>query len=676
MNSKTNKKRGLYALVFICVVFAAFLVHLFNVQVIGTDEENEAAVSVVSVSVPSIRGEILDRNGYPLVTNKQVNKIVFNYLAFPKDYTERNKIIIELVRMFKKNKVEWNDNLPILITKKGKLKFDEEKPNEASYLKSEAFLDLNYYADVEDCFNALVSKYKLEEYSLKDARDIASVYYSMVKTGFNMGRNYEFATDVSSALVSAVKERSDNFPGVDVQVSSERDYYDGTLAPHILGIVANISDEEYEKKKEDGYVITDMIGKSGIESVMESYLRGKNGIKTITTDADGSKSEEYTLMPEQGNTVVLTIDRDLQMVAQEALAEGIKNLQVATDRIYRLTGSVVAMDTRNNEILAMASYPNYDNSTYQEDYEKLSNDVSKPLWNRALKSTYTPGSTIKPAVAMAGLEEGLVDGSTGIYCSGVYRYYKDYQPGCTGSHGYQNVINAIYNSCNIYFYETARRLGIEKLNSYFTMFGLGEPTGIELSESEGTVDSVQHRELKGEAWTPGLTIQAGIGHGENQFTPLQLCSYVSTIANRGTRYKAHIIKSVKSSDLSETVMETGTQVLSKANFSDKNWDLVHKGMLLVGTKSYANFSSVPCKVAAKTGTTTVSKRVNGYKIETYNGFLIAFAPYDKPEIAVCVSVEGAGSGGSTAPIVSAIMEHYFKTKDTNENLQKENVLLR
>ena len=676
MNSKTNKRRGLYALVFICVVFAAFLVHLFNVQVIGTDEENEAAVSVVSVSVPSIRGEILDRNGYPLVTNKQVNKIVFNYLAFPKDYTERNKIIIELVRMFKKNKVEWNDNLPILITKNGKLKFDEEKPNEASYLKSEAFLDLNYYADVEDCFNALVSKYKLEEYSLKDARDIASVYYSMVKTGFNMGRNYEFATDVSSALVSAVKERSDNFPGVDVQVSSERDYYDGTLAPHILGIVANISDEEYEKKKEDGYVITDMIGKSGIESVMESYLRGKNGIKTITTDADGSKSEEYTLMPEQGNTVVLTIDRDLQMVAQEALAEGIKNLQVATDRIYRLTGSVVAMDTRSNEILAMASYPNYDNSTYQEDYEKLSNDVSKPLWNRALKSTYTPGSTIKPAVAMAGLEEGLIDGSTGIYCSGVYRHYKDYQPGCTGSHGYQNVINAIYNSCNIYFYETARRLGIEKLNSYFTMFGLGEPTGIELSESEGTVDSVQHRELKGEAWTPGLTIQAGIGHGENQFTPLQLCSYVSTIANRGTRYKAHIIKSVKSSDLSETVMETGTQVLSKANFSDKNWDFVHKGMLLVGTKSYANFSSVPCKVAAKTGTTTVSKRVNGYKIETYNGFLIAFAPYDNPEIAVCVSVEGAGSGGSTAPIVSAIMEHYFKTKDTNENLQKENVLLR
>ena len=676
MNSKKNKNRGNAAIAVICVLFTVFLVHLFRVQVIGTKEEAEAAMSVVSVSVSPIRGEILDRNGYPLVTNKQVNKIVFNYPSFPKNYTERNKIIIELIKIFRKNKVEWNDNLPIIINKKGKLVFDKDKPNEVSYLKSEAFLDLNYYAGVEDCFNALVSKYKLEEYSLKEARNIASVYYSMVKTGFNTGRNYEFASEVSSALVSAIKERSDHFPGVDVQVSSERDYYDGTIAPHILGIVANISESEYESKKEEGYAITDMIGKSGIESIMESQLRGTNGVKTIITDADGNKSEEYTLMPQQGNTVILTLDRDLQKVAQDALAEGIKKLQISTDRSYMLTGSVVAMDTRNNEVLAMASYPNYDNATYQDDYEKLSKDVSKPLWNRALKSTYTPGSTIKPAVAMAGLEEGIVKGDTGIVCTGIYTHYKDYQPRCTKVHGYQNVVNAIYNSCNIYFYDTARRLGIEKLNSYFSMFGLGEPTGIELSESEGTVDTVQHREIKGELWTPGLTIQAGIGHGDNQFTPIQLCSYVSTIANKGTRYKAHVIKSVKSSDLSETVMETESQILSKASFSDENWDLVHRGMLLVGTQSYANFSRVPCKVAAKTGTTTVSKRVNGRKIETYNGFLITFAPYEKPEIAICVSVEGAGSGGSTAPIASAIMEHYFATKDTQENFQKENSLLK
>ena len=675
MAGKTGKKRSMLVFAFIGILFFAFLVHLFNIQVIGTNKNNDSAVSVVTVSVPSIRGEILDRNGYPLVTNKQVNKIIFNYLAFPKDYTQRNKIILELIRMFDKNKVEWNDELPIKITKSGKLKFDSEKENEVSYLKSEAFLDLNYYASVENCFDALSDKYKLGDYSLRQARDIASVYYSMVKDGFNTGRNYEFATDVSSELVSAIKERSDHFPGVDVQVTSEREYYDGTLAPHILGIVANISEEEYESKKELGYTINDVIGKSGIESTMEEYLRGTNGKKTITTDADGNKYEEYTLKPIQGDTVILTLSRDLQMVAQDALAKGIARLQDSTKRSYRLSGSVVVMATDSNEVLAMASYPTYDNETYQDKYDKLVRDERKPLWNRALRSTYTPGSTIKPAVAMAGLEEGVISGDTGVVCQGIYKYYKDYQPGCTDVHGYQNVVKAIFNSCNIFFYETSRLLGIEKLNNYFAMFGLGEPTGIELLESEGVVDSVEHRVQTGVQWTPGLTIQAGIGHGDNQFTPVQLCAYASTIANKGTRYKTHVIKSVKSADLSHTVMENQQQILSKANFSEKNWDLVHRGMLLVGTESYARFDSVPCRVAAKTGTTTVAKRVNGKMIETYNGFIIAFAPYEKPEIAVCVAVEGAGSGGSTAPIAAEILAEYFAEKDTQEMLQGESSLL-
>lgn len=675
MSGKTMKKRNIIAFSLISVIFLVFLVHLFNIQVVGTDKSSDSAVSTVTVSVDAIRGNILDRDGYPLVTNKQVNKLIFNYLSFPKDYTERNKIILALIKMFDKNGVEWKDELPIKISKKGVLSFDSEKESEVSYLKSEAFLDLNYYADVNNCFDALCSKYKLESYSKKDARDIASVYYSMVKDGFNTGRNYEFAVDVSSELVSAIKERSDEFPGVDVQVASEREYYDGTLAPHILGIVANISEEEYESKKDEGYTINDVIGKSGIELAMESYLKGTKGEKTITTDAEGNKTEQYTVKPVQGDTVILTIKRDLQKVAQDALEEGIKNLQESTERTYRLSGSVVVMATDSNEVLAMASYPTYDNSTYQDNYDKLLKDERKPLWNRALRSTYTPGSTIKPAVAMAGLEEGVITGSTGVVCSGVYRYYKDYQPGCTKVHGYQNVVNALFNSCNIFFYETARLLGIEKLNSYFAMFGLGEPTGIELTESEGTVDSVEHREKNGVLWTPGLTIQAGIGHGDNQFTPIQLCSYVSTIANKGTRYKAHLVKSVKSADLSETKLENTAQILSKANFSEENWELVHKGMLLVGTQSYARFDEVPCKVAAKTGTTTVAKKVGGTMIETYNGFIIAFAPYEKPEIAVCVAVEGAGSGGSTAPIAAAILAEYFAEKDTSETVQNENTLL-
>ncbi len=671
----TGKRSALVILLIFLLSFS-FLTYLFNIQIINPEKEKDAVVSSIEVPVEAVRGDILDRNGYPLAINRQVNKVMFTYLSFPKDYSERNVIILGLIELFERNNIEWNDNLPIIINEKGRLEFAEDKEKEVSYLKSEAFLDLNYYADVNDCFNALVERYKLEQYSLSQQRNIASVYYSMVKKGFNTGRDYEFASDVSNALISVIMEKSDLYTGVVVKVTSEREYTDGTIAPHLLGIVGPITNEEYESRKEQGYTINDVIGKSGVESAMEDYLRGKNGIKTISTDASGNTREEYTVLPTSGNTVILTIEHKLQLVTQKALAEGIARLQESTERTYALTGAAVVMNTRTGEVLAMASYPTYDNSTYNEKADELNSDPSTPLWNRALRSTYTPGSTIKPAVAMAGLEEGVIRGGTVVTCKQVYTYYEDYQPRCTGYHGGQNVINALYNSCNIFFYETSRLLGIEKLNSYFAMFGLGEKTGIELYESSGTVDSVALREGIGEIWTPGLTIQAGIGHGNNLFTPVQLCSYVSTIANKGIRYKAHIIDSIKSDDLSQTVSRTETEILSQANFKAANWDLVYRGMLLVGTESYADFRRVPVKVAAKTGTTTVSKKVNGRLIETYNGLLLTFAPYENPEIAISVVVEGAGSGGSTASIASDIMEYYFSSKDNTETDTDENILLR
>lgn len=675
MAKKKETKRGTVVICIFAVIFIFFGVNLFRIQILDSKQESQASVSSYTVTVEAVRGEILDRNGYPLVTNKQVNKIVFSYERFPKDYAERNEIIKALITLFDKNGVEWNDNLPIELIG-GKLAFSEGKDNEISYLKSEAFLHLNYYATVENCFKALSDRYGLSDMPLNQARDVASVYYSMVKNGFNTGRNYVFATDVPGELVSVIMEKSDIFPGVNLQISSEREYTDGTVAPHVLGMVGSISEGEYESYKELGYTKNDVVGKSGVELAFEGQLRGTSGVKTVTVDSSGKKSEVYTVEPVNGNTVILTIDYELQKVAQQALEDGVKLLEDKNSRDYPMSGAVVVMDTRTNECLAIASYPTYDNSTYAENAAQLNADEATPLWNRALRSTYTPGSTIKPAVAMAGLEEGVITSDTKITCAGIYRYYEDYQPRCTDSHGKQNAVNALFNSCNIFFYETSRLLGIEKLNSYFTMFGLGEKTGIELNESSGTVDSVALREQKGEIWTPGLTIQAGIGHGDNQFTPIQLCSYVSTIANRGVRYKASIVKSIRTPDLSGTVSETETQILSQADFAAQNWDTVHKGMLKVGTESYADFSDVPVKVAAKTGTTTIEKRVNGKKIETYNGFIITFAPYENPEIAISVVVEGAGSGGSTAPIASAIMEYYFATKDTTETDNGENTLLK
>lgn len=673
MSARSEKRRSITVIAIVLCVFSVFLLKLFDLQILSADEAKKAPIAQVTVEVNPIRGEILDRNGYPLVTNKQVNKIIFTYSSFPKDYGERNKIILELIKMFDKNKAQWKDELPIEL-KNGKLSFKKDMDNSVAYLKSEAFLDLMHYATVQNCFDALVDKYELSEYSLEDARDIASVYYSLVKDGFNTGRNYIFASEVSNSLASEIMEKGHLFPGVELQIDSEREYPDGTLASHILGIVGPISEAEYEQGKNEGYSLNDKVGKSGIESAYESELRGQKGEKVITIDSSGTKTEVYTKEPVQGNTLVLTIDKDIQKAAQDALAKKIEELQ-SKIYSYSLSGAAIVMDVSDNACLAIASYPNYDNSTYVEDYSKLVSDPSKPLWNRALDSTFTPGSTIKPAVAMAGLEEGVVTSETKILCEGIYTHYTDYQPGCTGRHGNLDVRWALCHSCNIYFYETARLLGIEKLNRYFTMFGFGEPTGIELYETTGTVDSPELRTSLGELWTPGLTIQAGIGHGKNMFTPIQLCSYVSTIANKGVRYKAHLVKSVKTADLSKTIVETQKQVLSKANFKTENWRQIYEGMYMVATESYLDFTSVPVKVGVKTGTTTVEKTINGGVYELNNGFIIGFAPFEDPEIAVAVAIEFAGMSAYLAPILAEIMSYYFTEKNVTEAGKAENTLL-
>lgn len=672
MSTRNEKRRALTVALVVVVVFSAFLIRLFNFQILDADEDKETAISTVTVEVNPVRGEILDCNGYPLVTNKQVNKIIFTYSSFPTEYSKRNEIILELIRMFTQYKAEWKDELPIEI-KNGQLAFVKGMENSVDYLKSEAFLDLMHYATVQNCFDALVEEYELEAYSLEDARNIASVYYSLVKDGFNDTRNYIFATDVSSSLASAVMEKGYLLPGVELQIDSERMYPDGTLAPHVLGIVGPITQEIYEA--DDSYSLNDYVGISGLEYAYENELRGVKGEKVITIDSSGTKTEKFTKEPVSGNNIITTLDRKIQKVAQNSLdkvIDGLKN-EVSS---YSYSGAVVVLDVKNNACRAICSYPNYNNSTYVEDYDKLVANKDNPLWNRALDSTFTPGSTIKPAVAMAGLEENVINEDTLITCAGIYKYYDDYQPGCLGTHGSLDLKWALYHSCNIFFYETSRLVGIEALNNYYKMFGLGEETGIEIAESAGNLDSVEYRTNNGELWTPGLTIQAGIGHGDNMFTPLQLAVYASTIANKGVRYKAHLVESVKSGDFSKTISETQTQVLSKANFKAENWELVYEGMNLVAEADYLRFQNCPVKCAAKTGTTTVEKTINGALVEINNGFIIGFAPYDDPEIAVAVAIECAGMSTYTGPIIADIFEYYFAEKNNQENSLSENTLIK
>lgn len=688
---KKRFSRTMVLNIVISIIFVSFLSVLIKIQIIDRDvyAAQNNFVSSYDVVVESARGDILDRNGNPLVTNRQGNSLVFNAAYFPsgKEQTKRNEIIYGLIKLFEQSGEAYIDTLPIKIDENGNFVFEAERESDIEWLKSAEMLNLNSYATAKNCMDALIKRYELEKYSKEDARKIAAVCTQMKKGYFSKLYPYTFAKDVSTDLVSKVMENSHFYKGIEANVEAYREYIDGTIAPHIIGRVASISEKEFKNQKKDqeetikkmesqgasaqdiagvkrnGYKLTDEFGEFGIENIAEQYLRGTRGVKTVTTDVDGKVAQDYSVEPKQGDTVILTIDKNLQQVAQQALKNRIDTLTVQSR--LPCAAAVVVIEVKTGEILACATYPSYDISTYAENYPALSKDDIAPLWNRALKSTYEPGSTFKPLVAIAGLETGTITESTKVTCNGLYTYYKDMRPfKCMGHHGSLNVVEAINKSCNIFFYETGRLLGIEKMNEYGSMFGLGQATGIELPEASGVLASKEYREANGGTWYPGDTVQAAIGQSDNLFTPLQLANYVATIANGGTRYVPHIIKSVKSYDYTKTVVEKEPQISVETGVSKKSFDLVREGMLRVGTTGFCarEFSKLPVQAAAKTGTSEVTKKFNGEYIEGNNGFLITFAPYENPEIAMAIVVETADTGSQTAMIAREIYDYYFSNK--------------
>ena len=665
-----KKGRFIAMIVIFASLISVFVFTLLKNQVIdGKKDTASNTASVESTEVKALRGQILDRNGNVIVGNRQGNDVVFLAADFP-EYSkqeERNKIIKSLIDLFEQNKVKWNDDMPIVMDTNGNYQFAKDRDKDIETMKSRDILRLNKYATADDCMNELIDRYKLQSYSKADARKIASVCYQMKIGLFNSANPYTFATDVSDEVASVIKENSNFYKGVDVQVVNYREYADGTIAPHIIGVTGVISAEEYAQLKSDGYAMDDIVGKSGIEQLFEKELKGKNGTKIVTTALDGTQTTK-TIDLENGENVVLTIDAALQKVTQDALAEKCKSLSSANAS----GGAAVVMNCKTGEILSIATYPSYDLNSYYKDYSKLAKDSNSPLFNRALLSTYAPGSTAKVSTAIGILEEGVADENSTIECTGTYKYglVCNNNPETTTI----DIRTALQDSCNIYFYHFGGELlGIEKMNMYREMLGLGQPTGIELYENTGVLDSPSYRTSIGQTWQTGFSLQSAIGQAGNLFTPLQLCNYVATIANGGTRYSAHIVKSVLSSDNSTVIMEKEPEVVCETGFKKKNIQIIKEGMRRVATVTLeGSFDDTIVDVACKTGTSTVEKTINGQKGIYTNGFLITFAPYDDPEIAVAVAVEGAYSGGSLAPVASSIYNYYYKNKTTVSDNNSEN----
>lgn len=674
MSRRYKSSRPVIAVVLVLACLLGFGYDLYDIQVKNNEyyAAQSSMVKTYTVPLEAARGEIVDRNGNPLVTNRKGNSITLNAEYFPsaKDNEARNKIILDLLELFSKNKEETVENLPLKLDKNGNPRFVNKKENEnyerdIKNMKSADMFNLQEYATAQNCFDAMVEKYGLEGYDAKTALKIGNIRYELTRLVFSVSNPVTIAEDVSDKTVAQIKENSEKYLGADVKVVAYREYTDSTLAPHIIGTVRKINAEEYKARKDMGYGINDEIGESGIEAACEDYLRGTPGEKTITIAQDGTVTETVTKEPVQGDTIVLTIDKDMQKIAQTKLKK------ICNSVSYMSTGAVVVEDVNSGEILAAANYPSYDLNDYYEHYNKLVKNNLKPLYNRFAMGAYAPGSTFKPLMAVAALEEKEITASTTFNCSGVFRV-NEMTFKCTGGHGGLDVEGALEKSCNIFFYNCSRMLGIERMNQYGKMFGLGQKTGVEIPESAGILAGPEYRKKFEMYWHPGDTVQAAIGQSDNLLTPLQLANYCATIANNGTRYKTHFVKS-RISNATGAVTETGAVVEEETGISKKTFKVVQEGMRRVATDGgpWRTMSKLDTAVACKTGTSQVV--VDGVKHN--NGFLISFAPYENPEISVATAIELAGSGSSTAEITASIIDYYYNHNTKEEKAQKESVLL-
>ena len=670
MKGRHSSFRSAIALILVAAVVLGFGYILYDIQIVNHDfyVSRNNAVSTYTVPIEAARGDIVDRNGNTLVTNRQANTIILNAAYFPSrsENTERNKILYNLIKLFEKNGEEFVNNLPLTVIG-NQLAFTDDE-TAVAVMKGKGAFNVQSYATAQNCFDVMVELYGLQDYSVADALKIGGIRYELTLKVFSIENPVTIAEDVSNETVAAIKEDQVRYLGADVKAVSFREYTDSTLAPHILGTVRKINAEEYEALKDSGYGISDTIGGNGIESAMESVLRGTPGELTITIDGEGNVTEEVTKAPVKGNTVVLTIDKDLQRIAQEELKKTCDSVSLSQG-----AGAVVVENVNTGEVLAAASYPTYDIYDYYNNYSKLANNSRQPMWNRFALGTYAPGSTFKPAMACAALEEGVISESTTFYCRGTFVYY-DQELHCQNfaAHGNDNVTRALRDSCNIFFFNCADLLGINKMNEYCSMFGLGEKTGIEISEASGVLAGPASAERYNKVWQMGDTIQSGIGQSDNLFTPLQLANYCSTVANGGTRYELHIVKAIING-ATGSIDETNIVVAEELPISQNTFSIVKEGMRRVATETAISsiYDPLEVDVACKTGTSQVIR--NG--VNTNNGFLISFAPYKNPEIAVASAIELAGSGTSTSSITAAIIDYYYSNNDDAPPAQQAGSLL-
>ena len=675
---KTAVRRMMLLIAAAAVIIGLYGFRLIFLQLVNGDSFTAQATNTTDYkfTVTAARGDIVDSKGERIASSTTGYSVVLNKLLMGDE--DLDTMLQKIVGLLGKNGESWNDSLLIgQPDAAGHYEFTAASDNAAEQKALAAMKDnlgLQQYATADDVMEKLVEDYDLADFSLYWQRVLSGIHYEMQLQAFSNVNNFVMAENVSEATVATIKENSLSLPGVEIVETSTRSYEQGTVLPHVLGRVGKITAEKWKVTdengqvtyplKEKGYNMNDIIGISGLESAYEDQLRGKDGVETITRNSDGViVNTALTTVPEPGHTVQLTIDSEFQKAVDQALAKNVEWIKnTYADSKQANAGAVVVIDVKTGGVLAASNYPSFDQNLYAAQYNEYSADENMPLFNRALQGLYTPGSTYKPSVAVAGLDTGLLNRNSTVNCTRVYTYYKDYRPRCA-QHGHGNgpidVINAIKWSCNIFFYDVGRRLTSDVYDAYAYKLGLGQRTGVEVSEALG------HLTTKNDSnYTESLDIQAAIGQGNTAVTPIQLATYAATLANRGTRYRTHFVKAILDSNTGETLEETQPEVMDVVEDKGETFDLVREGMKGVA-QTIPALAGYPYTIACKTGS---PQRSEGYYVgSTYkhytNAAMIAYGPAEDPEIAIGIVVEYGGAGARTGQLVADIFNAYYAMKD-------------
>ncbi len=730
---RSNLLLGIFVLCLAC--FAGVL---YNAQIVNGSSYLARSTTQVTTSetVETFRGIIKDRNGKVLVSNREIYSVTFDPDEVPKssdpDVSHDRAValaLLRLIRLCQDQGVTWTDNLPV--TAEDPYTYTIKDAGDTQRSRFQKFLKEMKWSDMElseHTTQPLMTPSLRKDLALESSALTCSILLDQMRKKFDLPATftdqevrlvsgvlyelrlrklsnkpvtipYVFAEDVTPEFISLLNDGA--FSGAVVSSTSVR-LYNTDYAAHILGRVGAIQDKEerdalnepYNTAKEAGkdttgiryYYMDDKVGRNGVEKAFETYLAGLDGTRLITTDRNGKKTSElYSVEPQPGATVSLTLDIDFQAQVEAALAATVQRMNAddaaknPDDPKNGTRGAAAAVvSVADSGILALATYPTYSQRTYLEDQAALAADPAAPFVNRALTG-YAPGSTFKPMMAVAALEEGAISSPTEKLRVPGYWTYPDMIAGtepftryCWNrvDHGRLNVSQALTESCNVFFYEMGYRLGIEKMNEYARAFGLGEPTGIEIDEKLGTLAGPEEREAKGEIWYGGDTIAAAIGQSDNLFTPLQMANYIATLVRGGDRLSAHLLNTVTAYDGSKTILDYEPQVLSTVEMSDSTLAAVKKGMgdLVTSGSVSSYFRSCIVSAGAKTGSIQLGNNQT-------NGAFVCFAPFENPEIAVAVVIERGGSGAALASTAVEILNAYFAESDIGTAFIPEGTLL-